>query len=594
MSLGFRGRLFLASLALVLVAIIAAGVFLSGTLRDRNHARIEDDLARQAATARLVLESLPAMPATPEADALADALGAAAGARVTLIAEDGRVLGDSELSAAQVEAIEGHGQRPEVRAAMKGETGISRRHSTTLRSDMLYLAVAFERPDGRGVLRLARSLDDIREEIEGLYWTLAIAGLLGLVLATGIAGISARRFSGALGGLIEYTRRLSEGSGKEPFPRPRTDELGGIAGSAYSLAQQLEEQVATLARERDRFEAVLEGMNEAVLGLDREGRIALVNQAGVRLLALTGEPLGRTLLETIRVPELHELISGLEPDKATTAEFDLPTREAPRVLARAARRPSGETVLVLLDVSEVRRLESIRRDFVANVSHELRTPVSVIRVGAETLSGGAINDPGASRRFLGSMSAAAERLSRLIEDLLDISRIESGKLELEMGPVPAAAALARARSALADQAASKSIAIEIEAGEDPAVLADPRVLDQVLSNLVDNAVKYTPEGGHVRLAARRDGGRVVLEVRDDGTGIEPRHRDRLFERFYRVDPGRSRELGGTGLGLAIVKHLVTVMGGTVGMTPAPERGSIFRVELDAAEPNGDPTVDISD
>jgi two-component system phosphate regulon sensor histidine kinase PhoR len=594
LRLGFQRKLFLTSLVLVLAVIAAAGVFVSRSLERQNAVRTEEELGRHAAAARLALEGLAAMPEGAAADALADSLGAATGTRLTIIAADGRVLGDSDLTAAEVETVEAHGNRPEVREALAGRTGSARRYSTTLAADMLYLAAPFERPDARGAVRVARSLASIDEELARLYGMLALAGLLGLGLAAGIAWISSRRFSRALERLVEYTRRMAEGSGREPFSEDRQDEFGGIAGSVYRLAQQLEDQVETLARERDRFEAVLDGMSEAVIALDREGRVHVVNRAGIRLLGLGEQPAGRTLLETIRVPELHALATRLEPGGDDTAEFDLPTPDAPRVLARGARRRSGETVLVLLDVTELRRLETVRRDFVANVSHELRTPVAVIRANAETLAGGAIDDPPAARRFLASMVASAERLSRLIADLLDISRIESGTLELDFRPVPVGEAFGRARTAMAERAAARSIALTVVDVPDLAVRADPRALDQVLSNLVDNAVKYTPEGGHVRLGARRTDGRVRLEVSDDGPGVEPRHRERLFERFYRVDPGRSREMGGTGLGLAIVKHLVTAMGGSVHMVPAPERGSIFRVELDAAGPNGDPAVDIPD
>jgi two-component system phosphate regulon sensor histidine kinase PhoR len=594
LRIGFQQKLFLMSLVLVLAVIAVAGVFVSASLEERNATRTEEELTRHAAVARLVIESLPAMPTGARADAVADALGAATASRVTVIGADGRVLGDSGLTPTEVDHVENHGDRPEVRAALAGGVGLSRRYSTTVRSDMLYVATGFERADARGAVRVARSLANIEEELGRLYWMLAVAGLLGLGLAAGIGWFSALRFTGALVRLVDYARRLSEGGGQAPFPENRKDELGGIAGSVYQLSQRLEGHVATLARERDRFEAVLDGMGEAVIALDQDGRITLINRAGVRLFGLADEPLGRTLLETIRVPELHELATRLEPEGEGAAEFDLPTPAAPRVLARAARRRSGETVLVLLDVTELRRLETVRRDFVANVSHELRTPVAVIRANAETLAGGAIDDPVAGRRFLASMVASSERLSRLIADLLDISRIESGTLELDFRPVPVAEALGRARAAMADRAAARSIALIAEDASGLVVRADSRALDQVLSNLVDNAVKYIPEGGHVGLGARRLDGRIRLEVRDDGPGVEPRHRGRLFERFYRVDPGRSRELGGTGLGLAIVKHLVTAMGGAAGMDAAPGGGSIFWIELDAAGPGDTPKVDISD
>ena len=235
--------------------------------------------------------------------------------------------------------------------------------------------------------------------------------------------------------------------------------------------------------------------------------------------------------------------------------------------------------MVFLDVTDLRRLESIRRDFVSNVSHELRTPVSIIKANAETLLGGAMDDREAAQRFLKSLVVNTERLSNLISDLLDISRIEESQYELRSEEVSLNLSLRRAAAALETQAIEKGMTIRIDSDQDLSVLADAKALDQVMFNLVDNAVKYTPTGGKITLRTISSEETVTIEVEDDGPGVEPRYRQRLFERFFRVDKGRSREMGGTGLGLAIVKHLVTAMGGTVGMRPADDGGSVFWLEL---------------
>jgi two-component system phosphate regulon sensor histidine kinase PhoR len=242
----------------------------------------------------------------------------------------------------------------------------------------------------------------------------------------------------------------------------------------------------------------------------------------------------------------------------------------------------------MLDITEIRHLEKVRRDFVANVSHELRTPVSVIQANAETLIDGALSDPVRGPAFLAAILRSAQRLARLVSDLLDLSRIESGQFALEIQPTPVGAAVQRAVEGIRGLATRKSLSVEADIGPELEVMADGLALDQILTNLIVNAVKYTPEGGQVRVRAQREQQSargepsICIEVCDNGGGIEPRHRLRIFERFYRVDPGRSREMGGTGLGLSIVKHLVGAMRGEVCVTDNPTGGSIFRVTLPAA------------
>jgi two-component system phosphate regulon sensor histidine kinase PhoR len=258
------------------------------------------------------------------------------------------------------------------------------------------------------------------------------------------------------------------------------------------------------------------------------------------------------------------------------------------VLARATSlRGRGGVVVVMHDVTELRRLETVRRDFVANVSHELRTPVSVIRANAETLLDGGLEDAGRARGFVESLLRHAERLSGLVSDLLDIARIEAGRVNLDPKPLQLADVILRAAQTVEPNAQRKSIAVRSEVLPDLTIVADVRALEHVVLNLLDNAVKYTPAGGHVVVRARTEGRTVRVEVRDDGPGIEPRHRARIFERFYRVDPGRSRDMGGTGLGLSIVKNLTESMGGRVGVEPASPRGSIFWFTL-PTDPTQDP------
>jgi two-component system, OmpR family, phosphate regulon sensor histidine kinase PhoR len=354
----------------------------------------------------------------------------------------------------------------------------------------------------------------------------------------------------------------------------------GVDRADAPLFDALEGAVAALTAERDRFEAVLAGMNEGVLVLDHEGDITLANPAACQLMDLNEDPAGHPARAAIRFPAVHELISQAFEAGRQRGEITLPLRPPRRVMADATTQPAtGGLIVVMHDVTALRRLETVRQDFVANVSHELRTPVTVIHANAETLIDVGMDDPEAAQGFANAILRNASRLSRLIADLLDIARIEAGEVSFSVEHVRVDAAIRRAMEAVQAIAAEKSLSLLHEGPDGLIVMADVKALDQVLLNLLDNAVKYTPQGGRVEVVVDQRAGQVSLEVRDDGPGIDAAHRERIFERFYRVDPGRSREMGGTGLGLSIVKHLVQSMYGQVSMLPNAPVGSVFRVVL---------------
>ena len=324
--------------------------------------------------------------------------------------------------------------------------------------------------------------------------------------------------------------------------------------------------------------SVVDGLTQGVIAVNGKHEIELLNDAARKMLGVTSSLVGVPLLEFVRVPELRDLIAG---DGAASAEIQLPG--GVRTLIRVARKWGGEgRVLLLEDVTQVRRLETVRRDFVANVSHELRTPVAVIRANAETLIAGAKDEPVIAAKLIDGLHRNAERLARILADLLDLSRLDAGQYRMELSVVPLRAVAEQSLTAIEPQAAKRGVTVEVDVPEELAVRADAKALDQVLVNLIDNGVKYTKVDGHVWVAARADGDsgdHVRVEVRDDGPGIADKHRERVFERFYRADPSRSRELGGTGLGLSIVKHLVESMGGEVGVEPNAPSGSIFWLRL---------------
>ena len=580
MSLGVRGRLFVVSVALILVVGLTSGAYLENQLRRLLVARIEAELHQHALTGRELFRSLPDSSTPATVDPLADRLGQAASTRVTVIAQDGTVLGDSALTVEQVRRLDNHGSRPEVVAALASGRGVARRFSAALRTDMLYVAVPLARADGLAVVRTATPLNEIEPVVNQLRLLLGVAGLLGLAIAVFMSGLASHFLSRTLRSLVQRASAMAAGARQQRIAVATTDEIGGLAGSLNRMAEDLEQAVTTLATERDRFAAVLEGLADAILALDAEQRIILVNRAALTLLDLTEPPLGRTLLETIRVPVLHDLVAQAQGGTPAATEFDLPTATTRRVLASITpQQLTGGSVIVLHDVTELRRLETIRRDFVTNVSHELRTPVSVIRANAETLLISALENEAETRGFLEALLRQADRLARIVADLLELAQIEADQYQLHLEPVLIAPAVQRALEVVDQDRKAKGLSLDLAVAPDLSAQADANALDQIILNLLDNAVKYMLADGHLSIRGSVQPGHVRIEVADNGPGIALHHRDRIFERFYRVDTGRSREQGGTGLGLAIVKHLALAMHGEVGMAAATPRGSIFWVTL---------------
>jgi two-component system phosphate regulon sensor histidine kinase PhoR len=360
----------------------------------------------------------------------------------------------------------------------------------------------------------------------------------------------------------------------QPAPIILALVFGGIAGFTISEL--------ALRSERDLLSRILRGMQEGVLLLDRDGRVALMNPALREMFLVRAEILGQPLLDVVKHEALGEVLERARNERGTVSgEIELDGLQPRRLLVRSSTldEQGGGTLAVFFDVTDVRRLESLRRDFVANVSHELRTPVTAIISAAETLESAATKDPKTAKRFVDIIQRNASRLKRLIEDLLDLSRIESRELKLNPERIEFAPFAAQLLGMFRERAEQKKITLRLDCARDAETEADRRALEQVLTNLVENAVKYCPSGSRVIVRGERAHGSLRFRVEDDGPGIEEKHLPRLFERFYRVDTGRSREMGGTGLGLSIVKHLVEAMDGTIEVRSTVGKGTTFEVLL---------------
>jgi two-component system phosphate regulon sensor histidine kinase PhoR len=415
------------------------------------------------------------------------------------------------------------------------------------------------------------------------WWIAGIAMALGVVLCAS----AARRVAEVVGELRGAVRRMNDGDFSVRAHYAGRDEFAVLGQTLDRVAGRLSVTLGDLRGERDLQKKILEAMHEGVVVVDPEGRIELVNSALRSMLLLGTDAVGKLLIETVRHAQLSEMLEDARAElNERLVELELPGLKPRRVLVQVAPLSAGDEGLlfVFVDVTELRRLESLRRDFVANASHELRTPIAAVRSATETLRFGALDDPPAAMRFLDIIERNAQRLQSLVEDMLELSKLESNEFKLKREPVELQRVVPIVLALFRERAEKKGVRLSSELPASlPAIDGDARALEHVLSNLVDNAVKYCPQGSRILVGASHDDDRVKLVVSDTGPGIAPEHLPRVFERFYRIDAGRSRELGGTGLGLSIVKHMVETMRGKVSVESTVGAGSTFRVTLHRAD-----------
>ncbi|MEE9607826.1 MAG: ATP-binding protein [Myxococcota bacterium] len=574
-------KLMAALAALVLLVVAVFGVLAERSLRERELARLANSLEERSA---LVLELARGAPLHPgrmaELDAIADRAGAAARARVTLIGPDGTVVADSDVTPERLPGVVNHAGRPEVREALAGGVGRSARRSETVGRRLFYLAVPVGGGAG-GVVRLAVDLSDLEAAVAELRGELLAAGAVGLVAALALSYALAWFTTRPLRQMRRVAASIAGGELDHRMPRRSGDELGDISGAIDRMAEQLRQHVAEATGEKERLQAVLNAMVEGVLVVDAKGGILMANARLREFYGVPGEVEGRTALEAIRDAELDEVLAeATRTDEAVSRAVSVARPVARTLRIQAVRFPSGRaprmgTVAVFHDVTELARLEKVRRDFIANASHELRTPLAAIRGFTETLLQNGGLAPADRRSYLEIIDRHSRRLGHLVGDLLELSRIESGEASLELAAVDAAAL---AQSLIGDSRpsyAEKGLEVSVDASGASVAWADPRAVEQILGNLLDNAVKYTQSGGRIAVKIEGEDGRVRIGVSDNGIGIPGSDLARIFERFYRVDKARSRELGGTGLGLSIVKHLVQRLGGEISVESELGKGSTF-------------------
>ena len=574
-----RWRIAIPYLALILAVTAGLAIYLAGLVRQVHIADREGQLL--AETRWLAEESATALEGRDTAflDAHARHWADLLQARVTLIAADGTVLGESHEDRTR---MDNHLYRPEVQQALATGQGTSIRFSRTVGYDMLYVARRVT-VDGTtvGFVRLALSLEQVESHVAHLRMTVLVALLVAATLAGLLAVLIAGSITRPIRALTDVAERIVSGDLQARLFPTTEDEVGTLTTAFNRMADHMQEEMAALEEERGRLAAVLEHMADGVIITDSDGQVVLVNPAAAGILGTVepGVP-ARTFAQIARHHQLIELWKRCA--ESGQEQVELVEWGHPETTLQAIITPIEETrsyLVILQDLTRLRRLERVRRDFVSNVSHELRTPLASLKAVVDTLRDGALEDPAAARRFLSKIEVEVDALTQLVTELLELARIESGRAPLRLQPVAVSEIVALPVERLVPQAERAGLELRVSIPSDlPPVLADIDRARQVVMNLVHNAIKFTP-AGLVEVSAARQGDEIVIAVRDTGVGISEEDLPRIFERFYKAD--RARSGGGTGLGLALAKHVVQAHGGRIWAESTEGKGSTFFFTLPA-------------
>lgn len=577
-----RRRLFLTYLLIAALCIVLTAAVSFHSIQKTYAETVEQRLHQALDTAASWLsESAPA-----DVSAWVDTHRGDFGCRLTIIDPDGWVMADTE---SDPESMDNHGARPEVQEALSQGSGASIRHSATLGVDMLYVAHRWGE-DG-SVIRAAMPLDQTFRQRNQLY--INLAGVLILALLASV--ILGNRFAGTLSRPILDMAQLSQEMARGDFSKRilarGTSEVKNLAKSFNKMADSLDQTITDLGNKRNQLAAILQSMDSGVVAVDDRYNVILLNPAARAFFDIHADAIGQYFLRLCRDTRLEDVITRTLDERSMQVQ-EMTTLGDPHRVLRVTGSPiirDGSilgAVLLIQDITELRELEKVRKDFVANVTHELKTPLTSIKGFVETLQSGAIRDEETTKKFLSIIDIETERLYRLINDILTLSKLEGMQIGLDLQDVPMGDVVREVIDILGQAAADKDISLDYTVEPESIHVRGIRDrLKELILNLADNAVKYTPSGGKVHIQIYENNANVIIAVRDTGIGIEKKHLGRLFERFYRVDRGRSREMGGTGLGLSIVKHIALSMDGTVEVESRPGEGSAFTVTLSRKNDN---------
>ncbi len=579
-------QIFPSFLLITLLSLVAVSWYGSTAYRQNYFDSIGSDLQARGQLVLPQLRLLIERGRRSEIDALCKQLGQSSATRITVILPTGLVLGDTEEDPSK---MENHGSRPEIRQAFEGRVGSSIRYSTTVKKRMMYVALpVYRRNSMIGVVRTSIPVTSIEDTMAVIYRRIALGGAIIAVLAAALSLWFSRRISRPLEELKRGAERFAAGELDVKLPvDDKSEELGSLAETLNRMAAELDDRIRTVVQQKNEQTAVLASMVEGVVAVDSEQRLLNINQAAAGMFNVDpGRVRNRPISEVVDNRLLHEFILKILGGRQAV-DGEIVLHEEQKIL-QCQGTPLLDSqgnfigaLAVFHDQTRLRKLEDLRREFVSNVSHELKTPITTIKGFVETLLDGDLNEVEDTRKFLGIISRHSDRLNAIIEDLLSLSRIEreeeSAGIELEPGAVREV--LLCAMQGCEIKARDKKITLELTCDSKLRARINPPLLEQAVVNLIDNALKYSDPGGTVKITGVTDGGEVQIRVLDRGCGIPPGHHERIFERFYRVDKARSRNLGGTGLGLAIVKHIAVTHSGSVSVQSAPGEGSLFVIHL---------------
>lgn len=584
---GFKLKLNLSYIFVISVSLGIIAFFLDQNLEENSLQNIKSTLINQAnlIESQIAIESFKAED-LDYLDSLVKTLSPRANCRISLINKEGKVLADSEKSREELMRMENHLDRPEVRQALEGLSAIDTRYSSTLKINMLYAALPLkDKNEVMGVLRLALPLVSVRKTLSVIKGIVLMGLLFSLGLSLILGSIVAGRVIKPINGMIQASRRFAAGDFSRRISRYPHDEIGELAETLNMMAGDLENKIREIEKQNQHLAAVFNSMIEGVIVTDKSGKIIAVNPTIERIFSVKSQDCkGKLLLEAIRNNEIFEVVNDvLNRGEPVSRDLNLilPVQKIFQVNASAIfekDKVSGSLV-VIHDITGIRRLETMRRDFVANVSHELKTPLTSIKGFVETLLEGALDDKENSRNFLKIIQEHANRLDNLINDLLALSYLESQKAELKKEELNLQELADKVSAGFRAQLKKKQIELKDNLPSQLTVKADKNKLEQVLTNLIDNAIKFNKEKGWINIDFQDTYYSLKVLVEDSGMGIPAKDIPRIFERFYRVDKARSRELAGTGLGLSIVKHIVELHGGSVGVESTEGLGSKFYFTL---------------
>ena len=578
--MGIRSRIFFLVFLLLTASIGISYVVAERDLTKAFELQTVNELKKQAGLLVSSIDDINKFSSIEEADVVADSLGMAASSRVTLILNNGEVVGDSNLNIDQIKSIDNHANREEVIEALKKGSGWVSRYSNNLEQDLLYFAIQDNNKINPNIIRISIPLNELQSASDTLQISIILLFVVVFIVSVFASVIAANYLYSNIEELADTATNIAEGDYKKrdinALPTQRVDEIGTVARSISQISEDLKDQIEMIAKQRDQFGLVLDDLGEGILVTDTEGIVVYNNEQSLRILNTNN--LDKKNINSLKLPAINYLFNRVVSKKRADIEFEIELEDKSTRWVLGSMNQSkttGEFILVLHDITQLRQLNSMRRDFISNLSHELRTPVSVIRANSETLLDGALENKKDAKIFAKAILHNSERLSSMVSNLIDLSRIEYGDLKLNIKGINFDSFMESFLVSMNTIAKKIDIKINYSPNHTSLILADIQALERIMNNLLDNAFKYSNSGSSIEISTKDQGKMIKVMVADSGIGVSNEDQEHIFDRFYRTASARASENEGSGLGLAIVKNLINSLNGEVGITPKDKSGSIF-------------------